>query len=96
MSGGAADGRALLTVLGTVTDHLADHLGLGVNEGHGGTSDDLVGGLVTDVVGKGLLVRGDEDGNGTVDTAGDNTLVEGEDNGEGRATDEHLTEDSLE
>lgn len=92
MNGGAAGSSALSRA---TTSELTHDLRLGVDESHGGTGNDLVSGLVTDVVGQRLLVGGDEDSDGTVDV-GNNASVEGEDDGERCASKEHLTEERLE
>lgn len=67
----------------------------GVDERHGGASDDRVGRLIADVIRQGLVVRGDEDGDGAVNVLGNNTLAEGKRKGEWCAAEHHLAEEAL-
>jgi len=67
---------------------LTDNLGRCVNECNGGSSEDVVGASAVNGVGlQGVVVGGDEDGNGTINGVGDDTLIKGKGDGDGVATD---------
>lgn len=67
---------------------MTDDLGRCVNECDGGTSEDVVGASTVNGVGlQGVVVGGDEDGNGTIDCVGNHTLIKGKGDGDGVATD---------
>ena len=74
---------------------LSDGLGSNVDERKSGAGNELNGVAVANVVDQGLVVRGDEDGDGAIDVGGDDALIERQGQGSGLATDHHLAEESL-
>lgn len=67
---------------------MTDDLGRCVNEGDGGTSEDVVGASAVNGVGlQGVVVGSDEDGDGSINSVGNHTLINGKGDGDGVATD---------
>lgn len=76
-----------------LSDKLAKHLGLRVDEGHGWAGDELSGGTVANVVDEGLTVGGDKDSDRAVDTVGHDAVVEWQGNGGKLTAEHHLAEE---